>query len=75
MPSYPIVTGPNDVNEYRQAEFTDVLINGSLFEDSYASKKGGGLHHGTGQVSVLGSVFYNNRAGSGNVQEGAVSLR
>lgn len=57
----------------RQVENTDVLIDGCLFEDCYASKKGGGMHQGVGQTSVLGSVFYNNSAGSDNIEDGEVS--
>ena len=67
--------GPNDVNEHRQAVDTDILIDGCLFEDSYASNEGGGLHHGTGQLSVLRSVFYNSSAGNGNIEDGELSSR
>lgn len=49
---------------------TDVLIEGCLFESCYASKKGGGMHQGVGQISILNSVFYDNVAGSDNVESG-----
>ncbi|CBJ26637.1 adhesin-like protein [Ectocarpus siliculosus] len=51
------------------AEFTDVLVDGCLFEKCFASKKGGGMHQGIGQISVLDSVFYNNTAGSTNIED------
>ncbi|CAN0356022.1 unnamed protein product, partial [Ectocarpus sp. 12 AP-2014] len=50
-------------------EFTDVLVDGCLFEKCFASKKGGGMHQGIGQISVLDSVFYNNTAGSANIED------
>lgn len=53
-----------------QVEFTNVLIDGCLFEKCYASKKGGGLHQGIGQMTVVDSLFYNNTAGSGNSEAG-----
>ena len=33
------------------------------------------MHQGIGQLSVLNSVFYNNSAGSDNVEDGEVSAR
>ena len=74
MLPHPIATELDDVNNDRQAEHTNILIDGCLFEDCYASKKGGGMHQGIGQISVLGSVFYNCNAGSGNTEDGEVSL-
>ncbi|CAN0082894.1 unnamed protein product, partial [Ectocarpus sp. 8 AP-2014] len=50
-------------------EFTDVLVDGCLFEKCFASKKGGGMHQWMGQISVLDSVFYNNTAGSANRED------
>ncbi|CAN0138387.1 unnamed protein product, partial [Pylaiella littoralis] len=62
-------------------EFSDVMIEGSLFDSCYASKKGGGFHQGQGQTSVVDSLFYNSSAGSDNViaeeeigEGGAISL-
>lgn len=43
-----------------------MLINGSRFEECYASQRGGGFHHENGKASVTFSTFYNNSAGSGN---------
>ena len=74
MLSYTITTGLNDVIDDGQAENTSILIDGCLFEDCYAGKKGGGMHQGVGQISVLNSVFYNNRAGSNNVEDGEETL-
>lgn len=62
------------MNEHRQAENTDLMIDGCLFESNYASKNGGGLQHESGSVTVLGSVFYNSVAGSDDVEGGEVSL-
>ena len=45
-------------------------VDGCLFNDNYASKKGGGVHVGKGQVSVVDSLFFNNLAGSDNVESG-----
>lgn len=53
-----------------QAEFTNILIDGCLFEKCYSSKKGGGMHQGIGQITVLDSVFFNNTAGSNNKKAG-----
>lgn len=53
-----------------QAEFTNILIDGCLFEKCYAAKKGGGMHQGIGQITVLDSLFFNNTAGSNNVEAG-----
>ncbi|CAM9462085.1 unnamed protein product, partial [Ectocarpus sp. 12 AP-2014] len=50
-------------------EFTDVLVDGCLFEKCFASKKGGGMHQWMGKISVLDSVFYNNTAGSANRED------
>ncbi|CAN0008375.1 unnamed protein product, partial [Scytosiphon promiscuus] len=64
-----------------QVEYTNVLIDGCLFDDGYAAKKGGGMHQGVGQITVTDSLFLNNTAGSGNVEDedeigegGALSL-
>ena len=45
-------------------------IDGCLFNGNYASKKGGGVHTGNGQVSVVDSLFFSNVAGSHNVDDG-----
>ena len=45
-------------------------VDGCLFDDNYASKKGGGMHMGNGQVSVVDSLFFNNLAGSNNKESG-----
>ncbi|CAN0077212.1 unnamed protein product, partial [Laminaria digitata] len=42
---------------------SNALINGCLFEGNYANNKGGALHHEDQQISIIGSVFYNNEAG------------
>ena len=47
-----------------------MLIDGTLFSDCYASKKGGGFHQEDGYVSVVNSSFYNNTAGTGNEKAG-----
>ncbi|CAM9791978.1 unnamed protein product, partial [Ascophyllum nodosum] len=49
-------------------ENTRLSINSSLFDDNYASKKGGGVDAGRGNVSVVDSIFFNNLAGSDNVE-------
>lgn len=55
----------------RQGEATDLVVHGCLFEECYASKKGGGLHQGGGgKMSLLRSVFFNNSAGSVNIEDG-----
>lgn len=74
MLPYAIATCLDDVTDGRQALYTNILIDGCLFEDCYASRKGGGMHQGVGQTSVLGSVFYNSSAGSNNEKDGEVSL-
>ncbi|CAB1104673.1 unnamed protein product [Ectocarpus sp. CCAP 1310/34] len=63
------------------AKDSTVLVEGCLFDTCYASKKGGGLLHESGQLSVVGSLFYNNSAGSDNQESkdeigegGAVAL-
>ncbi|CAN0448965.1 unnamed protein product, partial [Ectocarpus sp. 8 AP-2014] len=48
------------------AKDSTVLVEGCLFDTCYASKKGGGLLQESGQLSVVGSLFYNNTAGSDN---------
>lgn len=62
-----------------QVEQTNVLINGSRFEDCYASFKGGGVHLRDGNTSVTHSSFVNNTAGSDNVdsskKRGIISVR
>lgn len=50
-----------------QAEDSEVLIEGCLFKGCYASKKGGAVNQDEGQMSILGSVFYSNVAGTNNV--------
>ncbi|CAM9574874.1 unnamed protein product, partial [Ectocarpus sp. 12 AP-2014] len=63
------------------AKDSTVLVEGCLFDTCYASKKGGGLLQESGQLSVVGSLFYNNTAGSNNEESedaigegGAVAL-
>lgn len=56
---------------FGQVETSDVLIDGCLFEDCYASKKGGGFHQEDGHVSVINSLFYNSTVGSVNEESGA----
>lgn len=56
-----------------QAEHTNILIDGCLFEANYASQKGGGMHQGVGQVSLVDSLFYDNVAGSENVEDGRLA--
>lgn len=51
-----------------------MLLDGCLFDGCYASKKGGGVHQGIGQVTVLDSLFYENIAGSDNVEDGKEAL-
>ena len=53
-----------------QCEYSNLYINGCLFDDNYANKKGGGVHIGVGRVSVMDSLFSNNSAGSNNVENG-----
>lgn len=53
-----------------QAKDSTVLVEGCLFDTCYASKKGGGLLQESGQLSVVGTLFYNNTAGSNNVESG-----
>ncbi|CAM9180152.1 unnamed protein product, partial [Ascophyllum nodosum] len=43
-------------------------VDGCLFDDNYASSKGGGVNIDKGQVSVVDSLFFNNLAGSKNVE-------
>ena len=45
-------------------------VDGCLFDDNYASSKGGGVNIDKGQVSVVDSLFFNNLAGSKNVESG-----
>ncbi|CAM9587167.1 unnamed protein product [Ectocarpus fasciculatus] len=63
------------------AKESTVLVEGCLFDTCYASKKGGGLLQESGQLTVVGTLFYNNTAGSDNVESeeaigegGAVAL-
>lgn len=49
-----------------------MLVDGCLFVSNYASKKGAGIHHTAGQLSVVGSLFYKNIAGSDNVKAGEI---
>lgn len=53
-----------------QARDTAVLIDGCLFEDCYAGKEAGGVFQDAGRMSVVGSLFYNNTAGSNNTDGG-----
>eukprot|EP00752_Nemacystus_decipiens_P010943 g9725.t1 len=48
-------------------EQTNVMINSSLFDSCYASIRGGGFHQYDGYASVSHSSFFNNSAGSDNV--------
>lgn len=50
-----------------------MLVEGCLFDECYAKRKGGGVSHKNGNMSVLGSVFYGNRAGGKNIEHGEVS--
>lgn len=54
----------------RQAELSKVLVDGCLFEECYAKRKGGGVAHKNGNMSVVNSVFYGNRAGGENIEHG-----
>lgn len=47
-----------------------MLVDGCLFDECYAKRKGGGVSHKNGNMSVLGSVFYGNRAGGKNIEHG-----
>ncbi len=47
-----------------------MLIDGCLFDDCYASKKGGGFHQENGNTSVINSLFYNSTVGSVNEENG-----
>ena len=47
-----------------------MFIDGWLFNDNYASKKGAGVQVDIGQVSIVNSLFFNNVAGSGNYESG-----
>ena len=47
-----------------------MFIDGCLFNDNYASKKGAGVQVGIGQVSIVNSLFFDNTAGSDNVESG-----
>jgi len=54
---------------------SDVLIDGCLFDDCYASKKGGGFHQEDGRASIVNSLFCNNTAGSINLEKGETGDR
>lgn len=54
--------------------FTDVFVDGCLFQECYAAKKGGGMHQFDGQVTVTDSVFYQNLAGGDNIMAGEHEL-
>lgn len=58
-----------------QARKSYVLVDGCLFEGNYAGNKGGAIHHQDGNISVLGSVFYDNVAGSENEHDSESSQR
>lgn len=45
-------------------------MTGSVFEGCYAGNKGGALDLSSGGLTVTGSVFSNNSAGSDNVKDG-----
>lgn len=47
-----------------------MLIEGCLFDDCYASEKGGGIHQDDGRLSIVNSLFFNNTAGSSNEEKG-----
>lgn len=51
----------------------DTLVSGSLFEECYASKRGGGLHQYEGNLTVSATVFANNSAGGDNDESGEPS--
>lgn len=61
---------PHRVTPRGQVELTDVMVDSCMFEQCYASKKGGALHQGVGQITVLNSVFFENVAGSDNDESG-----
>lgn len=52
-----------------QAKDSYVLVDGCLFEGNYANNKGGAIHHEDKRISVVGSVFYDNVAGSESVED------
>ena len=53
-----------------QTEFSDLLVEGCLFDGGYANLKGGGVSQDNGYMTVLGSVFYDNVAGGNNLEHG-----
>lgn len=57
-------------NYDQQAELSKVIVDGCLFEECYAKRKGGGVAHKNGNMSVVSSVFYGNRAGGENIEHG-----
>lgn len=56
-------------------DFGSLLMDNCKIEECYASKKGGGLQFARGNMTVLGSHFFNNSAGSENLEDGKVSLK
>ena len=53
-----------------QCDSTALYLDGCLFDDNYANNKGGGVIIDEGQVSIVNSLFFNNLAGSDNVEFG-----
>lgn len=51
---------------FGQAKDSYVLVDGCLFEGNYAGDKRGAIHHDERNISVVGSVFNDNVAGSQN---------
>lgn len=47
-----------------------MFIDGCLFEGGYATIQGAGVSQDKGNISILGSVFYNNVAGGDNEKNG-----
>lgn len=54
---------------FQQAPNSHVMVDGCLFEGNYAGNKGGAIHHEEMNISVLGSVSYDNVAGSESVKD------
>lgn len=52
-----------------QAKDSYVLVDGCLFEANYANHMGGAIHHDDTHISVVGSAFFNNVAGSENEED------
>lgn len=46
-----------------------------MFEDGYAGDKGAGIQHARGNITVKNSLFWRNRVGSNNLDEGELVER